>query len=119
MITKQDTIAIVGASNDSSKYGNIVMKDLLKKDYKVFPVNPKEKTILENKVYSSLKEIEEKVDAVIFVVPPQIALDVLKDVKELGIKKVWMQPGSESGEAIIFCKENNIECIHNACIMMQ
>jgi predicted CoA-binding protein len=119
MITKDDTIAIVGASNNTEKYGHIVMKDLLVKGYDVIPINPKEKTILNKKVYKSIKDVSEKIDAVIFVVPPKVVEDVIQDVKILGIKDVWMQPGSESQKAIEYCEENGIECIHNACVMMQ
>jgi len=119
MITKEDTIAIVGASNNSSKYGNIVMKDLLSKGFDVIPINPHEEKILEQQVYHSLKEVPEKVDVVIFIVPPVVVLKVLETVKNLGIQKVWMQPGSESKEAIDFCSKNGIECLHDACIMTQ
>ncbi|MCX7795383.1 MAG: CoA-binding protein, partial [bacterium] len=34
-------IAIVGATIDQKKFGNIVLKDLLKKGFQVIPVNPK------------------------------------------------------------------------------
>jgi predicted CoA-binding protein len=30
----------------------------------------------------------------------------LEEIKELGIKKVWFQPGAESDEAIEFCIRN-------------
>jgi len=30
-----------------------------------------------------------------------------------------MQPGSESEEAIIFCKDNGIEVVYDNCIMAQ
>lgn len=119
MITKKDRIAVVGATSNKDKFGYIVSKDLLDKEYDIVLINPKGGEILGKKVYTSLKEVEGKIDVVTFVVPPKIALEILKEVKELGIKKVWMQPGSESGEAITFCSENGIECIHNACIMMK
>ena len=38
-------IAVVGASNDPSKYGNIIVKNLMAHGYDVVPVNPKEATI--------------------------------------------------------------------------
>jgi len=119
MIIKKDKVAVVGASGDISKYGYIASKDLIEKGYDVFLVNPKTKEILGQPVYEKISDIDSTIDLVIFVVPPAVTLKVLKEVKELGIKKVWMQPGSESSEAIKFCSDNNIECIHNACIMMK
>ncbi len=119
MIKKEDVVAIVGASSDSEKYGNIVMRDLIGKGYNVVPINPKEEFILDKKVYHSILDVEGGVDAVIFVTKPEVTRHVLEDVLRAGIKRVWMQPGSESEEAIEFCKKNGIECVHNSCIMLQ
>ena len=40
------------------------------------------------------------------------------EANEAGIKKIWMQQGSESPKAIKFCKENGIELVEGECIMM-
>ncbi len=119
MINKKYNYAVVGASRDKNKYGYKVLKDLHDNGYKVFPVNPKGGEILNLKVYSRLQDISFKIDVVIMVVPPKISEMVIKEVKNLGIKMVWMQPGSENEEVIEYCRKNNIECIHNACIMME
>lgn len=119
MITKDMSIAVVGASNNPRKYGSIVTGDLISKGYKVFPVNPKEDKVLELKSYKNLKSIKERVDLAVFVVPPEITEKILEDVKKSKISKVWMQPGSESEKAIKFCEDNKIECVHDSCIMMQ
>lgn len=108
--------AIVGASNNKEKYGYKVLKNLMKKGFNVVPINPYEEKILKLKVFKMLSEIE-NVDTVIFIVPPPITEKILKDVKSLNIKNVWMQPGSESNKAIQFCKENNINYVANVCIM--
>ncbi|MEA3430555.1 MAG: CoA-binding protein [Nanoarchaeota archaeon] len=117
MKNKKPTYAIIGASNNPDKYGYKILKHLKEKGYNVIPINLKEKEILELKVYPKLSKVKEKIDTVIFVVPSSITETVLEDVKELKIKKVWMQPGSESKKAIEFCKKHKIECIYNACIM--
>ena len=38
--------------------------------------------------------------------------------KKLGITKVWMQPGSSSFDAIQYCEDNNIDCMHDVCVML-
>jgi len=43
----------------------------------------------------------------------------VKVCKRLGIRKVWMQPGSESETALNFCKENSIEVVHGVCVMVE
>ena len=119
MIDKALTYAVVGASNNPDKYGHKVLKDLSDAGYKAVPINPHEDEILKLKAYKNLSEVPYKIDVTIFVVPPKITEEVLKEVKKLNIKKVWMQPGSESKQAIDFCKQNNIKYTANACIMIE
>ncbi len=117
-INKDNVFAVVGVSKDKSKYGRKVFDDLKKYKFKVYPVNPKVEFISENKCYATLKELPIKPDVVSFVVPPQVVETLIIKCKELGINKVWLQPGSESEKVINYCKDNNIECLHNQCIML-
>ncbi|EKD24828.1 MAG: hypothetical protein ACD_80C00147G0002 [uncultured bacterium (gcode 4)] len=119
MIDKNFLYAIVGASNSKEKYGYKVFKDLLDAGYKVLPINPIEKEILGEKVFSTLSEVKEKIDVVVFVTQPVVTEKILEEVKKIGIKNVWLQPGAQSDAAIAFCKKNNIGCIYDACIMIQ
>lgn len=119
MINKNFLYAIVGASNNEEKYGYKVFKDLLNAGYKVVPINTTEKEILGENVYTNLSDVKEKIDVVIFITQPKVTEKVLEEVKTLGIKNVWLQPGAQSDSAIQFCKKNAIECVHDACIMIQ
>ena len=119
MINKKFLYAVVGASNNKEKYGYKVFKDLLDSGYKVIRINPGEKKILGEKVYPTLSNVKKKIDIVIFVTQPKITEKILEDIKILEIQNVWLQPGAQSDAAIQFCKKNNIECIHDACIMIQ
>lgn len=119
MIDKSLVYAVVWASNDENKYGHKVFRDLLENDYHVIAINPHEKEILGEKVYPTLTEYRQKIDIVIFVVPPKVTELILREVLELKISHVRMQPWSESEDAILFCEKNNISCTHNACIMVQ
>jgi len=118
-LDKRNVFAVVGASRDSQKYGHQVYRDLKNAGYKVYPVNPNAQEVLSDKCYPSLKELPEKPDVVVTVVPPQVTEQIVKACKELGIRKVWMQPGSESEDAVRYCKENDLEVVHNECIMVQ
>ncbi len=117
-INKSYTYAVVGSTNNKSKYGYKVLKHLTGQGYKVVPINPHEENIQGLKVYKSITAYPGRIDVVIFVVPPSITLEVLKQVKESGIKKVWLQPGSENQECINFCTQNNIDYM-TACIMLR
>jgi hypothetical protein len=119
MIDKTKKYALIGASADKEKYGFKILKDLKEGGYKVIPVNLRGGKILGLNVYPTLLEVPQKIDVAIFVVPPSVTEEILITVKKLRIYKVWLQPGSESQKAIEFCKQNNIECTHNVCIMIQ
>ena len=118
-LDKKSVIAVIGASDNREKYGNIIFRDLRDAGYKVFPVNPKADYVEGQKCYHTLSEIPIRVDVVDTVVPPHITEEIVKECKNLGINKVWMQPGSESEKAILFCKENEINVIYENCIMAQ
>jgi len=111
-------IAVVGVSRDPSKYGHKVFQDLIKKGYDVYGVNPKQEPVLGRRIYPSLSQLPEKPDIVITVVPPAVTEKIVEECASLGIGLVWMQPGSESQEAIRKAELLGIRTIHDACIML-
>ena len=117
---KKTRIALVGASNDSSKFGNRIYLDLRKKGYNVFPINPKESKIEGDKAYASIDMMDSLPDIVNFVVPPQIAIKVAQKAIDLGITHIWFQPGSESDELEeLLIKNHDIKYLINSCIMVE
>lgn len=110
--------AIVGVSTNPVKYGNRIFRDLQKAGYTVYPVNPKGGDIGGHKIYTSLRDLPEKPEVVDIVVPPNITEQVVRECYELGLNRVWMQPGAESLEAVRFCSENGIGVVYNACAMV-
>ena len=62
--------------------------------------------------------MEGKIDAVINVVSPAQTVEIVKEANQIGVKNIWMQQGSESDEAINFCRENGINEVHKECILM-
>ena len=118
-LRKENIFTVVGVSRDSKKYGHRVYKDLKKAGYMVYPINPNVDKILGDKCYHCLKELPEKPDIVDIVVPPEITEKIVRECKKLGIKRIWMQPGSESEKAINYCKKNSIELIYGVCVMIE
>ncbi len=117
-VPKELNYAIVGASNDTSKYGYIVMKDLMESGYDVVPINPRGGSILGMQVYTALEFYDGDIDVVVIIVPPAVTERIVEQCAKLKIKKVWMQPGAESTKAVEFCERNGIECVHGKCIMV-
>jgi len=117
---KNTTIALIGASNNRSKYGNKIYRDLRSKNYHVIPINPKEKFIEGDKAYSSIEEMETYPDIANFVVPPPVAMKIAQHITNLGIKHLWFQPGSESEELENWLKNTDgIKYLINSCIMIE
>ena len=78
------SIAIIGASEEPGKIGNIIARNLSELGYagKVFLVNPKHENIFGQKCYKSVLEIEENVDLAIMVIPAKFINDVIKSAKD-------------------------------------
>lgn len=68
--------------------------------------------------YSKLKEIPFKIDCVDLVVNPVAGIDVVKEMKELGINNLWIQPGAGSEEIVAYCENNNIN-FHHGCVLRE
>lgn len=116
-------IAIAGVSRTKkANIGNVLLDELTKKGYKVYPVNPNCDEINGVKCYRNLKELPSDIDSLIIATKQNLTNDLIADVKGTNIKRVWMQKGAGKGsatpEAIAFCKDNDIEYVYGLCPMM-
>ncbi|OFW57435.1 MAG: hypothetical protein A2133_06595 [Actinobacteria bacterium RBG_16_64_13] len=109
--------AVVGASEDRSKFGNITYRELLSRGKEVYPVNPKAERVEGATCYPSLTALPQPVDRVLIVVPPKQGEAVVKEALEAGVDKVWFQPGAESDEALAYCEAHGMEAIAGHCIL--
>ena len=114
----QKRFAVVGATDNRVKFGNQIFNNLKGRDYEVYPVNPRLEELEGVKCYASLDDIPVKVDVVDFVVPPAVTEAILKDCKRLGLERIWLQPGSENEAAVAYCYENNLNVVHDVCVML-
>lgn len=110
--------AIVGASAVESSFGNKIYKRLEKHGYRIFLVSPNYEVIAEHPVYKSIKDIKEKIDVVDFVVNPKIGIKIVKECIELGVDKIWLQPGTRSEEIIKEAEEHGIDVIQS-CVLVE
>ena len=118
-LDKKNTFAVIGVSKDPKKYGNKAYKDLKSAGYEVYPINPRVDKIDDEECYGSLEDLPRIPDVINLVVPPEITEKVVKKAIKLGVKRIWMQPGSESKEIIDYCKENGVTVLHDMCIMVE
>jgi uncharacterized protein len=109
--------AVVGASEDRSKFGNITFRELRRRGKKVFPVNKKCAQVEGQTAYPSLADLPEPVDRVLIVVPPKQSETVVQEADKAGIHDVWFQPGAESVAALAYCEAHGMVAISGHCIL--
>lgn len=111
-------VAVVGASSDRAKYGNIVLRNLRARGWEVFAINPKGGTIEGVPAYSALAACPRRPELAVVVTPPPVTLGILEEAAALGIRRVWLQPGAESEAVIRRAGELGVELVYDACIMV-
>jgi predicted CoA-binding protein len=112
------TVALVGATDNKSKYGNIIYRDLRRKGFKVFAVNPGRESVEGDPCWASLADLPEKPTIVNIVVPPQRTLRVLDDCEELGLDNIWIQPGAADAAVRKAVVDKGFNALIDACIMV-
>jgi predicted CoA-binding protein len=113
------SIALVGATDDPRKFGSTIYRDLKRKGFKVYPINPNRATVDGDPAYPTLADLPEPPDLVNLVVPPAAALAVLRECLRLGLTRVWLQPGAEDEETLAFLDAHRFDYLARACIMVK
>lgn len=109
------TFAIVGASQDQSKYGYEVFETLARHGHTVLPINPKYTEIDGVPCYPSLPNLPRNPDVVLTAAPASASEKIAETCAALGIPIFWMPPGTETDIALEICKQNGVTAIHGFC----
>jgi acyl-CoA synthetase (NDP forming) len=85
-----EALAVVGASADPTKFGNIILSAIQEIGYggKIYPVNPEGGEINGLKVFKSMPEIPGPVDFAIITVPASALFKALEECRDKGVKGV-------------------------------
>jgi uncharacterized protein len=94
------TVAIIGASNDRSKYGNKAVRAFLQQGYTVYPVNPREMEVEGLPVFRNIRDVPGRLERISVYVPPAVLLKLLPDIAAKGCDELWLNPGTESEEVL-------------------
>lgn len=109
------TFAVIGASQDTSKYGYEVFEILVRHGHNVLPVNPKYEAIDGRTCYASLPDLPGVPDAAITAIPASASAKIAETCAALGIPVFWMPPGTESDAALETCRQYGVTAIHGFC----
>jgi len=105
------TVAVIGASNDRSKFGNRAVRAYLQQGYSVVPINLHEAEIEGVAAFRSVLDFPGPIDLASLYVPPSVGEQVIEDVARKGITEVWLNPGSESDRLVARAKALHLEPI--------
>ena len=121
VLKKYKNIALVGASKDLTKTSSVVMKYLQDSGYKVYPVNPsmKGESILGEKVFGNIKEIDGPVEIVDIFRPSNEIAEIAKDAVKVNAKVLWLQLDIRNEEAKKIVETNDIIYIENKCTKIE
>ncbi len=112
-----DTVAVIGASNDRSKFGNKAVRGFTGKGWKVYPVNPHEAVIEGIKAYASITDLPERPRLVSVYVQPSVLLKLLPAIAERGCDELWLNPGADTPEAVAEARRLGLHVIQ-ACSLV-
>jgi len=115
--------AVAGVSRHPGQAAaNGVYRKLKASGYEVVPVNPNAAEVEGVKCYPDLLSIPGPVDGLMFVAPPTVATQLVRQCAERGVKQVWLHrsfgQGSVSPEAVEECRAKGINCIVGGCPLM-
>ena len=121
VLKKYKNIALVGASKDLTKTSTVVMKYLQDYGFKVYPVNPsmKGESILGEKVFGNIKEIDGPVEIVDIFRPSNEITEIAKDAVKVNAKVLWLQLDIRNEEAKKIVETNDIIYIENKCTKIE
>ena len=111
------SIAIIGASNDRSKYGNRAVRAYQAQGWTVYPVNPKEPEIEGIPAYKTIADVPQPVDRASLYVPPSLGIQLLAAISDHRIKELWVNPGSGSPELLARAEQLGLQTVE-ACSLV-
>jgi acyl-CoA synthetase (NDP forming) len=85
-IFNAQSVAVVGASSDPSKFGYMTLDSIIRGGYegRIYPINPKGGDLFGLKVYKTISDVPEPPDLAVIVVPAKFVPEVLREASEKG-----------------------------------
>lgn len=110
------TVATVGASSDPEKKANSVPARLLRRGFKIIPVNPGTGEILGITAYPDLASIPVKVDVVQVFRPSEEAPEIAREAVAIGARALWLQEGLSSEVARQIAESAGLDYVEDRCM---
>ncbi|BCB76818.1 acetate--CoA ligase family protein [Phytohabitans flavus] len=120
-IMRPESIAVIGASAETGKIGNSVMRNLVNGGYQgeIYPINPKATEILDRKAFKSISDVPGPVDVAVFAIPAKFVPQALAEVGAKGAAGAILIPSGfgETGnhelqaEVVAIAREHGVRIL--------
>jgi len=122
------SVAILGASDKASSVGGQILRNMLESGFagKIYPVNPKHKSVQKLPAYASLAEIDHPIDLVVIAIPAPAIPGVIRQCaeQEVGAVVVISAGFGETGtrgkalqaEIVDIARTNDIPLVGPNCL---
>jgi len=117
MIDPMKTVAVIGASNDRSKFGNKALRAFRNQGYTVVPINPSQTEVEGERAYASVLDYAGTIDEATFYVDPRVGERVLDDVAAKKIGTVWLNPGADGPNVVARARALGLNVIQACSII--
>lgn len=131
--------AVVGASADRAKFGNKVLRSYQENNFKVIPINAKQRVVEGMACVASLTELSSLIASgdgqlegasssafvgVSIVTPPSVTRQILQEGVEQGYRNFFLQPGTHDDVVDGYIKEiTSLEepkvTVHKGCVLVE
>jgi predicted CoA-binding protein len=112
-------VAIVGLSGNELRASNFVGRYLQRNGYEIFPVNPREETILGQRSYASLSDISEAIDVVNVFRQPSAVPDIAREAVSIGARCLWLQYNVISEEGAKIASNKGMDVVMDRCMKVE
>ncbi|MDP2236362.1 MAG: CoA-binding protein [Bacteroidales bacterium] len=111
-------IGLVGVSRNPKKFGNEVMKQLLKNGYKITAVHREAQSIEDVPCVNSIAALPSDTEAICLITPKTETDVLLRAAIDKGFKNIWIQQFSEGSETFSIIKNTDANVVTGRCIFM-
>lgn len=124
--------AVVGASNDRTKFGNRVLRHYADNGKKCVPINKKTKEIEGITSIDSLSRLKKLIDekeiptvancqdvGISIITPPGVTKVILEEGRSLGFKNFFLQPGTVDDAVQEYISSSLSDCrVIQSCVLV-
>jgi predicted CoA-binding protein len=117
LLRSKHSWAVLGINENPQGYANLIYERLKKRGKTVAGVNALYAQLPGKDVYTSLHKLPFKPDVVVSVVRPEVGMFYLDEMRNYGLKILWLQPGTVDDHLLKSAEDFKIETLQ-ACVLM-